>query len=198
MENYGPLLSCIPEDSGRYDSGCHQKDTYCSDTLVSLTDPVCSETMENKVSKERGQQTECTASHGHSCASHTNDWFRLHMSTAGCCREKARRSRALNIQRAGKSYLFKLRDVRGAFTSVTHKSERYAQIGNAASGGNAEGTTSGHPPQPACQQCCERLGVVIGKLQRVQGKEISGVTSFSEFTTFHSMHVSSRMSAEFC
>ena len=70
---------------------------------------------------------ECIAFHVLSCASRKSDRFHLLVfgGVAGRKREEAVGA-ALNIQarclRAGKSYLFKLRDVRGAFTNVTHES----------------------------------------------------------------------------
>ena len=68
---------------------------------------------------------ECTASHVLSCASRTSDRFHLLVSLVGLLEEGGRKL-WLNIQarclRAGKFYLFKLRDVKGAFTNVAHDS----------------------------------------------------------------------------
>ena len=92
---------------------------------------------------------------------------------------------ALDIQarciRAGRSFVFKLRDVRGAFTNVT---------GDATCGRNTEGTRGGHSPQSACQHDTEntwRRGLEDDK--RAQGKVISGATSFLGFMTYRSRSV---------
>ena len=76
--------------------------------------------------------------------------------------------------------------------------KRDAQIRNAAYGRNALAPEAGHPPPPACQLDIkknawggrrERRVGEIGRLERVQGKEVSGVTSFRQFLRTHGLRL---------